>query len=270
MSRTQTIGMQRVKDISFSLKEAGLELGGKTLLQPMNLEVAGGRVTGILGHNGSGKSSLLKVLARVHAATTGNVFYAGTPLSAFSTRHYAQKVAYLQQDTLETGGMTVKELVALGRYPWHGALGRFSRHDHERVGHALDVTLLDDLSGRIVDTLSGGERQRAFLAMLVAQDAECLLLDEPISALDIHHQIEVMRLIRSLAHQHGRTVLIVLHDINMAARYCDRIVALSGGALVAHDDATSLITPPMLEGIYGVDMGVFAHPQSGLPVSYVL
>lgn len=259
-----------MKDISFSLKEAGLRLGGKTLLQPLNLEIARGKVTGILGHNGSGKSSLLKVLARVHAVTTGDVLYAGQPLSAFSTRHYAQKVAYLQQDTPETDGMTVKELVGLGRYPWHGALGRFGRHDRERVDHALDVTSMDDLAGRVVDTLSGGERQRAFLAMLVAQDAECLLLDEPISALDIHHQIEVMRLVRALAHQHGKTVLIVLHDINMAARYCDRIVALSGGRLVAHDEAASLITPPTLEGIYGVEMGVFAHPQSGMPVSYVL
>jgi iron complex transport system ATP-binding protein len=149
-------------------------------------------------------------------------------------------------------------------------LGRFGREDREKVEHALDLTSLNAMSGRIVDTLSGGERQRAFLAMLVAQDAECLLLDEPISALDIHHQIEVMRLVRTLAHQHGRTVLIVLHDINMAARFCDRIVALSRGRLVAHDEAALLITPPTLESIYGVEMGIFAHPQSGVPVSYVL
>jgi iron complex transport system ATP-binding protein len=262
--------MELAKDNSFSLRQAGLQVGDKTLLQPLTLEIAAGRVTGILGHNGSGKSTLMKMLARFHAATTGSVFYAGKPLSAFSTRLYAQKVAYLQQDTPETGGMTVRELVGLGRYPWHGALGRFSRQDREKVEYALGMTSLGALSGRIVDTLSGGERQRAFLAMLVAQDAECLLLDEPISALDIHHQIEVMRLVRRLAHQHGRTILIVLHDINMAARYCDRIVALSGGRLVAHDEAAALITPPTLEGIYGVEMGVFAHPHSGLPVSYVL
>lgn len=135
---------------------------------------------------------------------------------------------------------------------------------------ALELTGLMPFADRIVDTLSGGERQRAFLAMLIAQDTECLLLDEPISALDINHQIEVMSLIQTLAHEHNRSVLIVLHDINMAARYCDRLIALSGGKLVAHDTTGALITTDQLNAIYGVRMGIFRHPETQSPISYVL
>ena len=178
------------------------------------------------------------------------------------SKEYARKVAYLPQQTPDTDGMTVKEVVALGRYPWHGALGRFSGNDRAKVEEALELTSMTAMADRIVDTLSGGERQRAFLAMLVAQDTECLLLDEPISALDINHQIEVMRLIQSLAHDHNRSVLIVLHDINMAARYCDRLIALSGGRLVAHDETEALITTDRLDAIYGVRMGIFRHPET--------
>ncbi len=187
------------------------------------------------------------------------------------SKEYARKVAYLPQQTPDTDGMTVKEVVALGRYPWHGALGRFSGNDRAKVGEALELTSMTAMADRIVDTLSGGERQRAFLAMLVAQDTECLLLDEPISALDINHQIEVMRLIQKLAHDHSRSVLIVLHDINMAARYCDRLDCTCPAAsswLMTRPRA--LITTDRLDAIYGVRMGIFRHPETQAPISYVL
>jgi iron complex transport system ATP-binding protein len=255
---------------SFSLTGVGFDVEGRTLLHPLTLDVPRGEVVGILGHNGSGKSTLLKILARIQPATVGDVTCLGQDIRAFTTREYARKVAYLPQQAPDTDGMTVGEVVALGRYPWHGALGRFSSTDKAKVAEALDLTSLAPFAGRIVDTLSGGERQRAFLAMLIAQDAQCLLLDEPISALDINHQIEVMHLIRKLAHEHDRSILIVLHDINMAARYCDRLIALSGGKLVAHEEAELLITPERLDAIYGVRMGIFTHPTTQTPVSYVL
>ncbi len=122
-------------------------------------------------------------------------------------------------------GLLVKELVALGRYPWHGALGRFSKTDREKVDEAMTLTDVVGMADRLVETLSGGERQRVWLAMLVAQDAECLLLDEPISALDIAHQIEVLSLVQGLSHTRGLGVLLVLHDVNMAVRFCDEIIA---------------------------------------------
>lgn len=255
---------------AFSLNGIGYDVDGRTLLHPLTLDIPQGEVVGILGHNGSGKSTLLKILARFQSPTHGRVECLGQALGSFRSKEYARKVAYLPQQTPDTDGMTVREVVALGRYPWHGALGRFSSNDKAKVGEALELTSMTAMADRIVDTLSGGERQRAFLAMLVAQDTECLLLDEPISALDINHQIEVMRLIQKLAHDHGRSVLIVLHDINMAARYCDRLIALSGGKLVAHDETETLITADRLDAIYGVRMGIFRHPETQAPISYVL
>jgi iron-chelate-transporting ATPase len=256
--------------MSFSLNGVGYDIDGRTLLHPLTLDVPRSEVVGILGHNGSGKSTLLKILARFHSPTMGRASCFGQELKSFRSKEYARKVAYLPQQTPDTDGMTVKEVVALGRYPWHGALGRFSQLDKIKVAEALELTSLTPMAERIVDTLSGGERQRAFLAMLIAQDTECLLLDEPISALDINHQIEVMRLIQMLAHEHNRSVLIVLHDINMAARYCDRLIALSGGKLVAHDETQALITTDRLDAIYGVRMGIFRHPETQTPISYVI
>lgn len=255
---------------AFSLNGIGYDVDGRTLLHPLTLDVPRGEVVGILGHNGSGKSTLLKILARFQSPTRGRAECLGQALGSFRAKEYARKVAYLPQQAPDTDSMTVKEVVALGRYPWHGALGRFSGNDRAKVEEALKLTSMTAMADRIVDTLSGGERQRAFLAMLVAQDTECLLLDEPISALDINHQIEVMRLIQSLAHDHNRSVLIVLHDINMAARYCDRLIALSGGRLVAHDETQALITTDRLDAIYGVRMGIFRHPETQTPISYVL
>ncbi len=256
--------------MSFSLSEVGFEVAGRTLLHPLTLDIPAGEVVGILGHNGSGKSTLLKILARFQYPTRGRAKCLGQDLASFRTKSYARKVAYLPQQAPDTDGMTVMEVVALGRYPWHGALGRFTGADRAKVAEALKLTSMTAMADRVVDTLSGGERQRAFLAMLIAQDTECLLLDEPISALDISHQIEVMQLIRMLAHDHNKSVLIVLHDINMAARYCDRLIALSSGKLVAHDETQALVTADRLGAIYGVRMGIFHHPQTQSPISYVL
>jgi iron complex transport system ATP-binding protein len=163
--------------------------------------------------------------------------------------------------------MLVKELVALGRYPWHGALGRFGKVDRDKVDEAIELTDIAPFADRLVDTLSGGERQRVWLAMLVAQDAECLLLDEPISALDIAHQIEVLSLVQRLSHSKGLGVVLVLHDVNMAARFCDEILALHSGRLIARGTPEAIMTPEALARIYGVAMDVIVHPGTGRPVA---
>jgi iron complex transport system ATP-binding protein len=165
--------------------------------------------------------------------------------------------------------MTVRELVAIGRYPWHGALGRFGQEDRDRVEDAIAQVGLNAFAGRLVDSLSGGERQRAWLAMMVAQNSRCLLLDEPTSALDIAHQVEVLALIKALSQQRGLTVIAVLHDINMAARYCDHLVALRQGAMIAEGDAEAIMQAEVLGAIYGIPMGILPHPQGGAPVSFV-
>ncbi|KDA94614.1 Fe3+-hydroxamate ABC transporter ATP-binding protein FhuC [Pantoea agglomerans] len=257
------------EEATFTLKNASFEVPGRTLLQPLSLTFPPGKVTGLIGHNGSGKSTLLKMLGRHHAASSGEVLLNQQPVGRWNSKAFARQVAYLPQQLPAAEGMTVRELVAIGRYPWHGALGRFGQEDRDRVEDAIAQVGLNAFAGRLVDSLSGGERQRAWLAMMVAQNSRCLLLDEPTSALDIAHQVEVLALIKALSQQHGLTVIAVLHDINMAARYCDHLVALRQGAMIAEGDAEAIMQPEVLGAIYGIPMGILPHPQGGAPVSFV-
>jgi iron-chelate-transporting ATPase len=247
-------------DPTFALDGAAFAVAGRTLLQPLTLDLAPRRIVGLIGHNGSGKSTLVKLLARQQAATSGVARFDGRPLADWGDRAFARHVAYLPQQTPPAAGMLVKELVALGRYPWHGALGRFTAADAAKVREAMELTDVARFAERLVDVLSGGERQRVWLAMLVAQDARWLLLDEPISALDVAHQIEVLALVQRLSRERGLGVVVVLHDVNMAARFCDEIVALHSGALIAHGAPGEVMTETQLEAIYGVPMGVIPEP----------
>ncbi|MDF9909297.1 UNVERIFIED_ORG: iron complex transport system ATP-binding protein [Pantoea brenneri] len=257
------------EEATFTLKNASFEVPGRALLQPLSLTFPPGKVTGLIGHNGSGKSTLLKMLGRHHAASSGEVLLNQQPVGRWNSKAFARQVAYLPQQLPAAEGMTVRELVAIGRYPWHGALGRFGQEDRDRVEDAIAQVGLNAFAGRLVDSLSGGERQRAWLAMMVAQNSRCLLLDEPTSALDIAHQVEVLALIKALSQQRGLTVIAVLHDINMAARYCDHLVALRQGAMIAEGDAEAIMQPEVLGAIYGIPMGILPHPQGGAPVSFV-
>ncbi|MDR6955050.1 iron complex transport system ATP-binding protein [Ancylobacter sp. 3268] len=248
----------------FDLDEVRFDVPGRVLLEPLTLVLPTGRVIGLIGHNGSGKSTLLKILARQQPASGGTVRFAGRALGEWTDRGFARKLAYLPQAAPPAAGLLVRELVALGRYPWHGALGQFSDIDRRKVDEAIELTGIAPFADRLVDTLSGGERQRAWLAMLVAQDAECLLLDEPTSALDIAHQLEVLTLVRRLSAVKQLSVIAVLHDINMAARFCDEILALRQGRLIARGTPADIVTPPRLEAIYGVRMEVLARADGAL------
>lgn len=257
----ETRGMQ--------LDAAGYTVSGTVLLHPTTLDFPAQGMTGLVGQNGSGKSTLLKILARQQAATCGRVTFAGQSLQAWAERAFARRVAYLPQHTPLAAGLTVRELVALGRYPWHGALGRFGQSDVDKVNEALALTSTDRFEDRLVETLSGGERQRVWLAMLIAQDARLLLLDEPISALDAAHQVAVLKLVRSLSLDRSIAVVIVIHDINLAARFCDRIIALKGGRMLAQGPPGDFMTQARLEEIYEVAMGVFPHPDTRGAIAYV-
>lgn len=253
----------------FSVSNLGVSIAGTPLLQNVSAEFTPGQMVGLIGHNGSGKSTLLKVLARQIDRHAGLVTYADKPIAAIEPRAFAREIAYLPQHNGDTGQMTTRELVACGRYPWHGALGRFSDEDAGKVEEAMARTHIDGLADRVVATMSGGERQRAWLAMLVAQNSRFLLLDEPTSALDIAHQVEVLSLIRALAHDNGLGVIIVLHDVNMAARFCDRILALKGGRLLIDAASETIMDRRLLAEIYGLDMGITRHPELGMPLAYV-
>lgn len=255
---------------AFRLEGVGLTLGGREILRDVALSFPKGRVTALLGHNGSGKSSLLRIMARQTKPTRGAAFWAGRNLRAYGERAFAREVAWMPQEMGFAPGMTLRELVACGRYPWHGPLGRFTEEDGRKVEAAMAAAGLEAFGARIVATLSGGERQRAWIAMMLAQDSRCLLLDEPTAALDVAHQIEVLALIRRLTQEKGLTAAVVMHDVNMAARFCDHIHALKGGAVVASGTPAEIVRPEVLERIYDVKMNVLTPPDREAPLAYVL
>lgn len=253
----------------FEVNAAGFQVANKALLHATTTTFLPGQVCGLIGHNGSGKSTLLKLLARQQLASQGDIRFAKRRLSDWGQREFARQVAYLPQHLPATEHLTGRELVAMGRYPWHGLLGRHTAKDREAVERALALTHTETLADRLVDTLSGGERQRIWLAMLLAQGSQFLLLDEPLAALDIAHQVEVLALIQRLSYELDLGVIIVLHDINMAARYCDRLVALHSGRLLADGPPARLMQRDTLHAIYGIDMRIVSHPTSERPIAVV-
>jgi ferric hydroxamate transport system ATP-binding protein len=262
MSATETPGAPA----RFEVREAAFRVDGRALLAPLSLTFEPGRFHGLIGHNGSGKSTFLKLLGRQERPSAGEIRLGGVPLAAWGSRAFARAVAYLPQTTPPATGLTVRELVAFGRYPWHGPLRRASAADRAKVEEALTLADVARFADRLVDTLSGGERQRAWIAMLVAQDSGFVLLDEPTSALDLAQAVEVMALLRRLTRARGVGVVAVLHDINMAARFCDDIVALHGGTLQHAGPPDAIMQPAVLQDIYGLPMAVLPHPRTGVPV----
>ncbi|TDH37647.1 ATP-binding cassette domain-containing protein [Pseudohoeflea suaedae] len=263
-------GVQTQGETLFDLKGVSFCVGGSEILAALDLQLTAGRMTGIIGPNGSGKSSLIKLLARQQVPSSGEIAFLGQPLSARSNRDLACRLAYMPQFTPSAEGMTVRELVELGRFPWRGALGRMDKTDAAKVAEAIRRTGLEAFADRLVDSLSGGERQRCWLAMMLAQDAKCLLLDEPTSALDLAHQADMLKLVSDLTREGTLSAVVVLHDINMAARYCDEIIAVKRGRVAARGTPAEIVTTETLAELYDLPMGVMPHPATGQPLGYVL
>lgn len=255
--------------LAYEARGAGFSVDGRALLSAVDVVFPAGSVSALVGHNGSGKSTLLKLLARQLHTDVGSISLGERPLDSWTRRDFARRVAFLPQQTSAAGGLTVQELVAHGRFPWHGALGRFRESDHDRVDEALRLTGVGNFSGRFVETLSGGERQRAWIAMLIAQESRVLLLDEPISALDIAHQVDVLSLVRDLSRLRKLTTVMVLHDINMAARYADRIFALKQGRLIASGTPDEIMEAETLETIFGLPMALVQSTETGRRFAHV-
>ncbi|WP_417693175.1 ABC transporter ATP-binding protein [Roseibium sp.] len=253
----------------FHLQGIRFQRQGRDIIPPLDLSLQRGKVYGLIGLNGSGKSTLLNLLARQLAPSSGSLLFEGKSLEGYGDKELARRLAYMPQFTPPADGMTVTDLVALGRFAWHGTLGRFSKSDDEMVHSALAATGLLTYASRPVDSLSGGERQRAWLAMMVAQDTGCLLLDEPTSALDIPHQVEMLQLVRRLSRERGLSAIVVLHDINMAARLADQLIALEQGRVIAAGPPEDVMREDVLARIYGLDMGIFNHPDTGAPIGFV-
>ena len=253
----------------FRLVDASFSIENKTILSATNLTFEPGKVTTLLGHNGCGKSTLIKLLSRQNSPTNGHVLYNHQPVAVLSNIEFAHQVAYLPQHPPLTDGVTVRELVCFGRYPWKGAFGRYDKQDYAIVDDAIAKVGLSAFAERFVATLSGGERQRAWVAMLLAQQSKTLLLDEPTSALDVAHQHELLSLIRELNLSLNLTVIMVLHDVNMAAKFSDHLVALHSGRVIANGSPTQLMNRDTLMQIYGMELALFPHPHTGQPISYI-
>ncbi|MBQ4775430.1 Fe(3+) dicitrate ABC transporter ATP-binding protein FecE [Pectobacterium versatile] len=242
--------------------------GDKRILDGLSLSLPAGKITALLGPNGCGKSTLLKCFAKLLTPESGTIQLNGKPLSAFSARQLSRHLALLPQQHLTPEGITVRDMVAYGRSPWLSLWGRLSPDDRQRVQLAMEKTHIVDLADKRLTDLSGGQRQRAFLAMLLAQDTPVVLLDEPTTYLDINHQVELMKLLREL-NQAGKTVVTVLHDLNQASRYCDHLVMLADGRVMAQGSPHEVMKPALLQQVFSIDAEIHAEPVSGQPMCVV-
>ena len=243
-----------------------LGYGDRVVVDGVSLEVPTGRTTAVVGPNGCGKSTLLRGLGRLLRPVGGAVLLDGDEIGTLSTREVGRRVGLLPQQPVVPEGVTVLELVERGRHPHHGLFRTWGRSDEEAVAAALERTDLVHLAGVPVDSLSGGQRQRVWLALVLAQQTPVLLLDEPTSFLDVAHQLDVLDLVRGLSDDAGSTVVMVLHDLGMAARYADHLVAMRGGRIVAEGPPARVVTPEVVEVVFGVTASVLTDPETGTPV----
>jgi iron complex transport system ATP-binding protein len=251
-----------------SLRSDGVSLayGDIPVVADLSLDVLDGAITTIIGPNGCGKSTLLRALARLMRPTGGSVILDGQAIHNLPTREVAKRLGLMHQQPIPPSGITVEDLVNRGRYPHQSFLQPPSRRDAEAVERALELTNMTDLRRRSVDQLSGGQRQRAWMAMALAQETPLLLLDEPTTFLDVAHALEMVELVRRLNEAEDRTVVMVLHDINEAARVSHQIVAMRDGRIIREGTPNDVLTSELVSDLYGVPCDIHEHPLTGHPV----
>ena len=240
----------------------------RTVLAGVDIEVKEREIVGVIGSNGSGKSTLLKTLAQLLKPRSGTVYLDGKALQDMSTGAVARSMAGLPQAPLSPAELTVRELVGYGRYPHAFWLKRLGPADHDEIDRAIYGCRLGDMDHRHVNTLSGGERQRFWLAMALAQEPSLMLFDEPVTFLDINHQLEFMGLIAQLNAERGITVLMVLHDLNLASRYCERLIAVNHGRIFCDGPTDEVIRADILRSVFNVDVYIVRNPHTGRSVCY--
>jgi iron complex transport system ATP-binding protein len=248
-----------------SVKTVSKRFEGASVLERVEFTVKTGESFGIIGPNGSGKTTLLKVLSGLETPNDGVASMDGRPVSSYRRKELARWLAVLQQDALPPIGFRVRDVVAMGRFPFQNWLGEERGDTEALIDSVLECMSLTALADRTVDRLSGGERQRVALAKAMAQQPRVLLLDEPTTYLDIGYQIQLMDLIRAWQRDAELTVVAVLHDLNLAAMYCDRLLLLHHGQVVCCGTPREVLTPSRIESVYGTKASVLPHPTSGVP-----
>jgi iron complex transport system ATP-binding protein len=246
--------------------ELNIGYGDHLIVKDLSVQIPDKKITTIIGSNGCGKSTLLKAITRIISHQSGHVLLDGEDISKGDTKELAKKMAILPQTPESASGLTVGELVSYGRFPHQKGMGRLSKKDYEVINWALEVTGTSDFKYRQVDALSGGQRQRVWIAMALAQETDIIFLDEPTTYLDMAHQLEVLELLQKLNNEQERTIVMVLHDLNQAARFADYIVALKEGEIVKAGDCEEVITHDVLKEVFQIDAAIGRDPRTNKPM----
>ncbi len=251
---------------TLTAQDVALAYGDHRVIDALDVTVKPGRITAIVGGNGCGKSTLLRGLARLLKPGAGRILLDGRDLHSLPSKEVARTLGLLPQSPVAPEGIAVADLVGRGRHPHQRLLSRWSNRDYEVVANALEATGITDLADRSVDELSGGQRQRVWIAMALAQETDILLLDEPTTFLDVAHQVEVLDLLTDLNRSLGTTIVMVLHDLNLAARYADVLVAMRSGSVHAIGTPDEVITAESVREVFGLASQVVPDPVSGKPI----
>lgn len=250
---------------ALDVRSLSVGYGKTTIVQDASFALAPGTVTTLIGPNGSGKSTLLRATSGLTSPQAGSIHLSGENIAGLSPRAIATRMATLPQSPIAPEGLTVADLVARGRQPHQPWYRQWSRADDAAIARAMDRMDVRELAQRPLDELSGGQRQRAWISLCLAQETPVLLLDEPTTHLDIAHAVAILETVRTLAHRDGHTVLMVLHDISLAARYSDRLLALHRGRIRADGVPGDVISEELLRECFDIDARVFADPVDGVP-----
>lgn len=243
--------------------EAGYD--ARSILSDINLQIPSNKISVIIGANGCGKSTLLKTLARLIKPSHGEIVLDGQAIHQYSAKQLAKIVGLLPQSPIVPEGITVADLVGRGRFPHQSIFGSWSKKDYEAVAKAMDIMNIAEFANRHIDELSGGQRQRVWIAMALAQQTDILFLDEPTTFLDITYQIEILDMLTQLNRELGTTIVMVLHDINLSARYADYLFALKEGQLLAEGEPSEVVTSQLIKEVFGLECTVIKDPVSGSP-----
>ncbi|MCY8908113.1 ABC transporter ATP-binding protein [Bacillus atrophaeus] len=251
---------------SLSTEQLGIGYGDRLIVEDLNISIPKGKITTLIGPNGCGKSTILKTMSRILRSKTGAVYLNGNGIRQMSTKDIAKDMAILPQTPEAPSGLTVYELVSYGRFPHQSGFGRLQAEDRRIIKQALEETGMAEYHERPIEALSGGQRQRVWIAMALAQGTELLLLDEPTTYLDLAHQLEILQLLEKLNKQQGRTILMVIHDLNHAARFSHYMIALKKGKVIKEGTAEEVMTPDVLKQVFHIDAEIVNDPRTNKPI----
>lgn len=252
--------------VILSAEQLGVSYGDVDIVEGLNLKIPEGKITTIIGPNGCGKSTILKTMSRILEPKSGAVYLDGKAIHKTSTKEIAKKMAILPQTPEAPSGLTVSELVSYGRFPHQRGFGHLTDEDRRMIDWAIEVTGMMPFYERPIEALSGGQRQRVWIAMALAQGTDLLLLDEPTTYLDLAHQLEVLKLLDKLNKEEKRTIVMVIHDLNHAARFAHYMVALNSGKIIKEGNPNEVMTAPILRDVFHIDAEVVRDPRTGKPV----